>query len=112
MKSVFYEDGNTMVCLLLDEKTKEVLSRGISIRSRVETINDVEKWEKQAQSRAMEAIGRRNDCSPIKLDAPRASKFDVISLSLAADRFGAFKGYYKPTITNTERILLNKKRLT
>lgn len=109
MKKIFYIDGATTVCLLVE--SGEVLARGISIASRAEEVFDPSEGRKHALARAQEALGRQCDCSPILVNAPRAQGIfvDRVHMQLAVDRFGEYKGYYKPFVTDTELMILGNK---
>jgi hypothetical protein len=102
-KRVFYVDGATTVCLLVKEG--EVVARGLAIASRADEFDPAE-GRKYALARAHEAIGREGDCAPINIDAPRAAWTDRIHMQLAIDRFGYYKGYYRPLLTPTEYLIL------
>lgn len=108
-KRVFYVDGATTVCLMI--KDGEVVARGLSIASRAEVEFDPALGRKYATDRANEALGREADCSPIDIDAKRADGVyvDKIRMQLAIDRFGYYKGYYRPTLTPTEYLVLQLK---
>jgi hypothetical protein len=104
--SVFYMDGNTTVCLLMKEGVP--IARGLSIYSRVDAFNPSE-GRRRALARAREAEGRKMDCRPILVAAPRMAAYDWFDLSLAKDRFGGFKGFYMPQLTDTEKLLLENR---
>jgi hypothetical protein len=104
MKPVYYYDGNTTVCLLVENK--QVLARGLSICSRDDVFFGSDGRD-LSRKRALEALGRQKDCCEIRLDAYRAHPCDIVSLSLARDRFGEYKGYYQPVLTPTEIIIIN-----
>jgi hypothetical protein len=105
MKSVYYVDGQTLVCLLVADG--RVMARGLSICSRRD-IFTFEQGKKQARDAAMEAFGRQCDVRPIKLGATRSCPVDELSLSLARDRFGEYKGYYMPILSFTEHAVVLK----
>ncbi len=107
MKQVYYLDGQTMVCLLVDKN--EVLARGISVCSR-QDIFTYKTGKRQALSAASEAYGRKCNVRPIKVDAPRLF-CDTLSISLARDRFGEYKGTYLPELTETERNVVLRGKL-
>lgn len=104
----FYNDGQTTVCLLIGQDKETVLSRGIAICSRDDYYSPKDGRD-MAYQRAREALGRKADCGEIKLDAVRSHPCDQITLSLARDRFGDYKGYYMPTPTDTEKMLIGFK---
>lgn len=104
-KPVYYYDGNTTVCLLMDNGI--AVARGISICSRADEFCG-EYGREQARKRALEAYGRESNCEEIKLDAPRMNWCDYITLSLANDRYGGFKGTYMPTLSPTEELITRK----
>jgi len=103
---VFYFDGGTTVCLLMQNGS--VIARGISVYSRMDTFC-FKTGRQIALARAREAAGRQCNCSKILLDAPRSMSFDWLNLSLAKDRFGDFKGYYCPEMTDTEKLLIEAR---
>ena len=105
--AVFYMDGNTTVCLLMEEGVP--LARGLSTFSRMDEVFIPSDGRKQALDRAKEAAGRKVDCHPILVDAPRANPFDWFDISLARDRFGSYKAYYRPVLTTTEELLLKNR---
>jgi len=107
LKKIFYADGQTTVCLL--KVDNEIVSRGISICSRRDDWDGAE-GRKYALGRAREAYGRQTNCGRIILEKETDGWCDVISLSLAKDRFGDFKGYYFPYLTSTEEIIVNNKK--
>jgi hypothetical protein len=108
-KAIYYVDGATTVCLL--RKDGEIVARGLSIQSRLDEWDGAE-GRKYARDRANEALGRQRDCAEINLDAYERSGYlvDTVRLSLARDRFGEYKGYYMPTLTPTEILVLSLKR--
>jgi len=108
-KRVFYVDGATTVCLIVDEG--EVVARGLAIASRAEEDFDPALGRKYALDRANEAWGRQNDCAPIDIDAKRAEGVyvDKLRMQLAIDRFGYYKGYYRPQLTPSEFLVLELK---
>ena len=104
IKAIYYRDGATTVCLLQEQG--EVVSRGLAVHSRHDYY-DYDEGKERAHKRALEARGRQRNCEEIKLqEVDRWGWFDAIHLSLARDRFGDYKGYYKPELTSTENILL------
>ncbi len=105
-KSIFYRDGATMVCLLVRQGM--VVGRGLSICSRADEFSP-KMGRAQALGRAQEAVGRRRDCSPIRMDVARPVFMDRIHLQLAIDRFGEFKGYFHPKVSPAERLILGHK---
>jgi len=105
-KPIYYVDGETTVCLLLEGK--EVVARGIAICSRADFFNPAE-GRRRARNRALEARGRQRDCEEIKLGLVRSAWVDELSMSLARDRFGNYKGYYKPVLTPTEEWLVRSR---
>jgi len=104
--AVFYMVGNTTVCLLMEEGTP--IARGISIYSRMDEF-DSSEGRKRALDRAKEAAGRQEDCQPILIEAPRGSPFGWFDLSVAKDLFGSYKGSFKPELTDTEKLLLERR---
>jgi len=105
-RAIYYVDGQTTVCLLRENDT--FIARGISVCSKSDHFDGAE-GRRFAHNRALETKGRQRDCGEIKLDEPRIAWFDVISLSLAKDRFGGYKGYYLPELTPTEKIVIELK---
>ena len=105
-KAIYYVDGQTTVCLLQEDG--DIVARGISVCSRLDEFDKAE-GRNRARNRALEARGRQRDCGEILLDVPRSTWFDAVHLSLARDRFGEYKGYYYPTLTPTERLVLGLK---
>ena len=108
-KVIYYMDGATTVCLL--RKDGVIVARGLAICSRLDDWDGAE-GRRHSRDRANEAYGRKHDCAEINLDAVRRGEYpvDVIHLSLARDRFGCYKGYYYPTLTPTETLVLSLKR--
>lgn len=104
-RAIYYIDGSTTVCLL--RENGEIVARGISICSRLDYFIKA-VGRQNARNRALEARGRKRDCSEILLDKPRREWFDVIHLSLAKDRFGDYKGYYYPQLTPTEKLITDE----
>jgi hypothetical protein len=104
----FYNDGATTVCLI--KVDGDVVARGLSICSRADSYDPLE-GEDKARSRALEALNRQADCGEIRLDLPRASWMDVLNVSLARERYGNYKGYYKPALTQTENMLFGKREI-
>jgi hypothetical protein len=108
----FYLDGRTTVCLILHGN--KAVARGVSICSRAEDAFQIldgfidSKGRKQALSAAREAVGRKMNVRPIMVLTPRHEWHDKLSLSLAQDRFGIWKGAYKPELTPTEKLLLEE----
>lgn len=106
-KAIYYMDGQTTICLLLNDDT--VVARGISVCSRADYFNK-DEGRRFAHNRALEARGRQRDCGEIRLDLPRSTWFDRVHLSLARDRFGGHKGYYRPKLTPTENLIIGLKK--
>lgn len=105
-KTIYYADGATMVCLLVDDS--KVVARGFSVCSKLDFF-DKTLGKKYAHNRALEARGRQKDCGKIRLDLPRKTWFDRVRLSLAKDRFGDYKGQYEPILTNTEKLMFQPR---
>ena len=103
--TVFYLIGYTTVCLLM--KDGVAVARGVGVHSCLDRF-DPKEGRDYAISRAKEALNRQSDCGEIMLDAPRGNPYDWFSSSIARDLFGSFKGYYNPTLTETETRLLAK----
>ena len=101
--TVFYTAGNITVCLLIEDGVP--VARGLGIFSRLDTF-DPAIGRDYAVSRAKEALGRKCECGEILIDAARGNAYDWFDSSLAKDLFGNYKGYYMPTLTNTEKLLL------
>lgn len=99
-------DGQTTVCLLLEEK--KVVARGLSICSRWDDW-DGALGRKHALARAHKARGMKQDCDEIKLMSNRTLPVDIVKLSLTRDRFGDFKGYFQPQLTPTEYMIVNRR---
>jgi len=105
-RAIYYVDGAVTVCLL--QENGEIVARGISVCSRADYF-DLHEGRRYARNRALEARGRGRDCGEIRLDLPRSTWFDMVHLSLARDRFGNFKGQYKPILTETEKLVFKLK---
>lgn len=101
-KAIYYMDGQTTVCLL--QENGVVIARGISVCSRWDCFDGAE-GRRLARNRALEARGRQEDCALINPDVIHRNVY----LSLARDRFGDYKGYYYPNLTNTECLVLRLK---
>lgn len=115
MKELFYRKGNVTVCLLVDEDTKNVMARGVSIRSSRD-----EKASKdghnRARGRANQAICHQKNASPVREDELilrddmkelyNYKKGLVLFNMESGDRKFNYKAYYKPTLTVLERELV------
>jgi len=119
IKELYYQDGNNVICLLIEDK--QVVARGIAICSAYDVFS-FEQGKEDSKKRALEARGRKSNCQPILLPyesdirefgvAPvviRSHETDLFTLSLVVDRFGGYKGYYNPTLTTTEKLFLSRQ---
>ena len=103
--TIFYLIGQMTVCLLMQDG--EAVARGLGIHSSLDLF-DPKIGRDNAVSRAKEAYNRKSDCGEILLDAPRGNAYDWFDSSVAKDLFGDYKGYYQPSLTETEKRLLAK----